>query len=123
MVAADEGNAIWVANLETQKEEERLERIEAAVDKVALELLVEWPKRLRNVLTHEQVVGVGNIATDAEQLHQIVKLAVYVTTYLEHLPSASHQQIRCLLGISYRHWRIDACYIPLFYKQFPRFEA
>jgi hypothetical protein len=35
MVPADEGNAIGVADFEAEKEEEGLEGVEAAIDKVA----------------------------------------------------------------------------------------
>ena len=33
--------------------------------------------------THEQVVCVGHVAADAEQLHEVVELAVDVAAYLE----------------------------------------
>jgi len=33
-------------------------------------------------LTHEEIVGVGNITADAEELHQVVELAMDITTYL-----------------------------------------
>ena len=32
--------------------------------------------------THEEIVGVGNITADAEELHQVMKLAVDITAYL-----------------------------------------
>lgn len=32
--------------------------------------------------THEEIVGVGNIAANAEELHQVVELAMNITTYL-----------------------------------------
>lgn len=32
--------------------------------------------------THEEIVGVGNIAADAEKLHQVVELAVDIAAYL-----------------------------------------
>ncbi len=32
--------------------------------------------------THEEVVGVGDVATDSEQLHQVVELAVDISAYL-----------------------------------------
>lgn len=37
----------------------------------------------RQSFTHEQIVCVWYISTNAEQLHQIVKLTVYVTAYLK----------------------------------------
>lgn len=81
MVAADQSDAIWIAHFQAQEKKERLERVEAAVDKIA----------------HEEVVGVGNIAADSEEFHEVVKLAVYVTTY--------------------RHGRIDCNNVSLFYQQ------
>jgi len=66
VVAADERDAIWVAHLQAQQQQERLERVEAAIHKVA----------------HEQVVGLRHVAADAEELHQIMELAVDVTAYL-----------------------------------------
>lgn len=41
MVAADEGHAVWVADFEAEEEEERFERVEAAVYEVAWFVLVE----------------------------------------------------------------------------------
>lgn len=37
------------------------------------------------VLTHEEVIGVRRVASNPEQLHQIMELAVYVTTYLSRV--------------------------------------
>ena len=34
-----------------------------------------------DIVAHEQVVGVGWLATDLEQLHQVVELAVNVTAH------------------------------------------
>lgn len=65
MVPANERHAVWVPNFEAEQEEEGLERVEPAVDKVA----------------HEEVVRVGDVAADAEELHQVVELAVDVAAY------------------------------------------
>jgi len=35
--------------------------------------------------THKEVVGIGNVAADSEQFHQIVELTVNVTAYLERI--------------------------------------
>ena len=67
MVAPDECDAVWVADFEAEEEEEGFERVEAAVDKVA----------------HEEVVCVWYISADSKQLHQIVKLPVYVAAYCD----------------------------------------
>ena len=41
MVAADQGDAIGMANFKTEEEKEGLERVEAAVDKVAWRVSVD----------------------------------------------------------------------------------
>ena len=48
-------------------------------------------------VAHEQVVGVWHIAAHAEQLHQVVELAVYVTAYC--------------------HWSVDCYDVSFFYQQ------
>ena len=65
MVAADEGDAVGVADFEAEEEEEAFEGVETAVDKV----------------THEEVVCIGDVTAYAEELHQVVELAVDVATY------------------------------------------
>ena len=42
-----------------------------------------------HIVAHEQVVGVGRLAPDPEQLHQVVELAVYVSA---HCHRAFHLQ-------------------------------
>lgn len=64
MVAPEYGYPLLVAHLERDEQRDRLDRVVAAVDVVA----------------HEQVVGVGAAAAYPEQLHQVVELAVHVTT-------------------------------------------
>ena len=66
VVAPDEGDAIGVAHLEGKEEEEGLDGVVAPVDEVA----------------QEEVVLVGALASDLEQLDQVVELAVDVATYL-----------------------------------------
>jgi hypothetical protein len=67
VVAADEGDAIRVADFEAKEEKEGFEGVEAPVHEIA----------------HEEVVGVGYVAANSEQLHQVVKLSVYVTAYCD----------------------------------------
>ena len=62
VVAPDERDAVRVAHFEREQQQEGLHRVEAAVDEVA----------------QEQVVGLGHVAAHAEQLLQVVELAVYV---------------------------------------------
>ena len=54
-------------HLESKEQEEGLDTVEATVDKVA----------------HEEVVGVRAVPTDFEELLQIIKLPVNISTYLE----------------------------------------
>lgn len=62
VIATYERDAIRVAHFERQQEQERLDRVEAAIDEIA----------------EEQVVRLGYVATDAKQLFQIVELSVNV---------------------------------------------
>ena len=55
--------------LQRQQQQERLNAVEASVDKV----------------THEQVVCVWNVASNLEELLQVKELTVYVATYLSHI--------------------------------------
>ena len=68
MVAANESDAIGIADLEGQKEEEGLDGVVAPIDKV----------------TEEQVVLVGTFAADLEQLDEVVELPVNVAAYLKY---------------------------------------
>ena len=66
--------------------------------------------------THEQIIRIRNISPHAKQLHQIVKLSMYVTAYLfNHL----NQRLPSEYGLNrtYRYRRIDPHYIALFYQQ------
>lgn len=57
----------------------------------------EWVEK--NCHTHKEIIRVGDIAADAEQLHQIMKLAVNITAYLiianklRQLPSLSYKKV------------------------------
>ena len=63
VVAAEDGDSVGVAHLEGDEESDSLDRVVATIDVVA----------------HEEVVGVGRLASDLEQFAQIVELAVNVT--------------------------------------------
>jgi hypothetical protein len=58
VVASQDGDAIAITNFQCDEERHRLDRVVPAVDVVA----------------HEQVVGVGRRAADAEQLEEVVEL-------------------------------------------------
>lgn len=66
MVATDQSDALGIANLERNEQQECLDRVRAAINEV----------------THEQVVGVGALAADLEQFLQVIELAMDVTTDL-----------------------------------------
>lgn len=65
VVATQDGDAAWVADLEGDEQSDGLDREVATVD----------------VVTHEEVVGVGIRASNLEQLHQVVELTVDVTAH------------------------------------------
>ena len=66
MVAADQRDAVGVADLEGQEEEEGLDGVVAPIDEVA----------------EEEVVLVGTLAPDLEQLDEVVELPVNVAADL-----------------------------------------
>lgn len=83
VVAPDERHAVWIADLERQEEEERLYRVEAAVDKVTCpEVGNMGGQQLRPsatgggeiLYTHEEICRVWTLSAHSEQLHQVVKL-------------------------------------------------
>mmetsp|Transcript_6233 Transcript_6233/g.18937 ORF Transcript_6233/g.18937 Transcript_6233/m.18937 type:complete len:205 (-) Transcript_6233:40-654(-) len=63
VVASNESDAVRVANLESEKQEEGFDTVEASIDKVA----------------HEEVVRVRTLATDLEELLEIVELAMNIS--------------------------------------------
>lgn len=56
VVPTEDGDPVRVAELERHEESDGLDRVVAAV----------------NVVAHEQVVGIGRVSTDAEELGQVV---------------------------------------------------
>ena len=82
MVASDERYSVWVANFEAEKQEKRFERVKTAVNKVACIQSVRSSMAGFGWLTHKEVVRVRYVSTDPEELHQVVKLAMNITTYL-----------------------------------------
>ena len=57
---------ISLTYLEGQEEQECLNRVVSSVYEVP----------------HEEVVGIGTLSTDLEELHQVMKLSVDITAYL-----------------------------------------
>lgn len=95
VVATEDGDALRVADLECDQQSDGLDGEVATID----------------VVSHEEVVGVWVGSTDLEQLHQVVELAVDITTdgdgtfhglhvgfVLEHLTRLFAQPSHVLLG-------------------------
>lgn len=64
MIASQNCEPLWEPHLECDKESDSLDRVVSTIDVVA----------------HEEVVGLRWLATDLEELAEIVELAVDVTT-------------------------------------------
>lgn len=63
VVTSENSDSVLEAHLKGDEEGDGLDRVVAAID----------------VVTHEEVVGVGGLATNLEQLTQVVELTVDVT--------------------------------------------
>ena len=63
VVSTKNGDAVLIAHFESDKEGHSLDGIVSTIDVVA----------------HKEIVGIRRVAADAEQLHQVVKLAVDIT--------------------------------------------
>jgi hypothetical protein len=85
MVAAKDGDAGRVTDFERDEESDGFDRIIASVNVVTFDTtaLVAGSGCERGyterILTHEEIVGIWIRPTNAEELHQIVKLAMNVT--------------------------------------------
>lgn len=64
MVSSQDGYSVSEAHLKGDKKSHGLNRVVSAI----------------NIISHEQVVGVGRLATDSKQFAQVVELSVDVTT-------------------------------------------
>ena len=65
MVTSENSDSVLKAHLKCDEECDGLDRIVATID----------------VVTHEEVVGVGRLSTNLEQLTQVVELTVDVTAH------------------------------------------
>ena len=65
MISPYQGDAVRIADFKAEEEEKGFEAVETAVYEVA----------------HKEVICVGDVAADAEELHQVMELPVYVSAY------------------------------------------
>jgi hypothetical protein len=66
VISANERNPVGISHLESEEEQERLDGVVAAIDKVA----------------EEEVVFVGAFAAHFEEFDEVVELSVDVSAYL-----------------------------------------
>jgi len=64
VVSAQDGDTILVTELESDQEGYGLDRVVTTID----------------VVSHEEIVGIGRVTSNPEKLHQVVELTVNVTT-------------------------------------------
>lgn len=83
MVTPKNGDALREANFQSDQEGNSLNGIVATVNVVAcISRSAQGTSIRRNlILTHEEIVGVWIWSANLEELHQIVELAMYVTTH------------------------------------------
>lgn len=64
MVTTEDGDSVFIADLEGDKKSHSLNTVVSTV----------------NIVTHEKVVCVGAVSTNAEKLHQVMELTMNITT-------------------------------------------
>ena len=62
VVASDKRDAVGIANLQSEKQQKRFNRVKASINKIA----------------HEKVIGVRTLASNFEELQQVKKLTMNV---------------------------------------------
>lgn len=65
VIATEDRNALRVSDFESNKESDCLYGIVTSI----------------NVITHEEIVGIGVWSTNSEKLHQVMKLSVNISAY------------------------------------------
>lgn len=84
VVAAKDGDALGISDLQGDKQGHCLNRVVATVNVVAWFSISSRDRQTvtdQKILTHEQVVGVWIRTTNFEELHQVVELTVDITTH------------------------------------------
>ena len=111
VVATYKCDTVGVADFICEEQEKRLNRVEAAINKV----------------THEKVVRLWAETSDFEELHHVPELAMYVTTYL-----LGKGQIQTTKGMvmevfvreeTYGNRGVHHLHVSLFDKNFTCFET
>lgn len=73
--------------------------------------------------THEQIVRVRDIAPNAKEFHQVVKLAMYVTAYLTQYQRLALSSDVLKSGLAYCYGCANCDDIALLYQQLSRLVA
>ena len=64
VISSNQMDSIWVTDFESEEEKESFDAIKSSVHEIS----------------HEEVVGLGTLSAHFEQLHQIIELAMNITT-------------------------------------------
>ena len=78
VVTSEDGDPVPVAHFEADQQSDGLDRVVASVD----------------VIPHEQVVRVWGIASNLEELHQVVELSMDITADSDWTPDGLHVGLR-----------------------------
>ena len=74
VVTSEDGEPVPIAHFEANEQSDSLDRVVASVD----------------VISHEQVVCVRGVASDLEELHQVVELSMDITADSDWAPDWLH---------------------------------
>lgn len=67
MITAQDGDAMWVSYFEGHQERYRLHGIVTTI----------------HIVSHKKIIGRGHLASDFEQLHQIMKLSMNIAAHCD----------------------------------------
>lgn len=72
-------------------------------------------------LTHEKIIGVRHISTNAKEFHEIMELTMNVTAYLSSTNQSMFLRFHthALRASTYCHRRVHTDYVALFYEKLP----
>lgn len=69
--------------------------------------------------THEEIVGIWDVSSYSEELHEVVELAMDIATYLRFISGCSAHQD----PPTDRYWRINTHHIAFLYQELSCFVA